>query len=127
MACPICIENITEDEEVKELPCKHQYHIECINQWIAQKNKHVICPVCRWEDETSRPPFEPLHTTIPIPNTVSQTTIITPEIFRCKMLASCLITLALVTLAVFISVAISSSLNNASNRFQMKRWNFGFN
>lgn len=42
--CSICKEDYLEDESIKLLECKHNFHKDCINIWLAI---HSSCPVCR--------------------------------------------------------------------------------
>jgi len=43
--CTICLTEIIEDEDVKKLPCNHQFHSDCIKPWFDQGNNN--CPNCR--------------------------------------------------------------------------------
>lgn len=43
--CPICLENLIEN--IAETNCKHQFHFECLSDWIHSKKKIIfICPTC---------------------------------------------------------------------------------
>ncbi|KAJ3673373.1 hypothetical protein LUZ60_006747 [Juncus effusus] len=47
-ACVVCLEGLFEREEeglVKEMPCGHKYHGDCIEKWLRI---HGSCPVCRF-------------------------------------------------------------------------------
>ena len=42
-SCPICWESY--DKTCRILPCKHIFHIHCIQQWFEQES---TCPTCRY-------------------------------------------------------------------------------
>jgi hypothetical protein len=45
--CPICLEEFEvadPSEQVLALPCFHQFHKACVEQWLQEKD---MCPVCR--------------------------------------------------------------------------------
>ncbi|WJX95193.1 RING-type E3 ubiquitin transferase [Trifolium repens] len=41
--CCICQEEYLIGEEIGKLDCAHIFHVNCIKQWLAEKN---ICPLC---------------------------------------------------------------------------------
>jgi hypothetical protein len=43
ITCTVCLNDFEENEEVKQLPCKHYFHTECIEKWLQQKD---ACPLC---------------------------------------------------------------------------------
>ncbi|TPX38934.1 hypothetical protein SeLEV6574_g07512 [Synchytrium endobioticum] len=43
--CQVCLQKYKVDETMKTCPCGHQYHAECIDEWL-RKGK-LDCPLCR--------------------------------------------------------------------------------
>jgi E3 ubiquitin-protein ligase SIS3 len=43
-ACPICLDEFEVDTEVRGLPCAHNFHSACIDEWLRLS---VQCPHCR--------------------------------------------------------------------------------
>ena len=42
--CSVCLGELTAGERLKELPCGHVYHAECIGQWLRRQR---VCPLCK--------------------------------------------------------------------------------
>lgn len=43
--CSICKEDFILNQKVRQLPCGHLFHGECIVPWLSQ---HCSCPLCRF-------------------------------------------------------------------------------
>lgn len=37
-------EEYVTGDEVGDLPCKHRFHVDCIQEWMGLKN---WCPICK--------------------------------------------------------------------------------
>lgn len=44
LSCTICHEDYKNDDAILRLPCRHEYHKKCLNEWF---NKQKSCPMCR--------------------------------------------------------------------------------
>jgi len=51
--CLVCQCGFHTGDVVKTLPCEHEYHSECIDQWLAD---HDTCPLCQKSIDIHGPP-----------------------------------------------------------------------
>ncbi len=42
--CAICIDNFGNGDIVRELPCKHEFHASCVDEWLQTT---PLCPMCK--------------------------------------------------------------------------------
>jgi E3 ubiquitin-protein ligase BIG BROTHER-like protein len=47
--CAICCCVIVDNHLVKDLPCNHLYHAECLSKWLS---KNTACPLCKFDIST---------------------------------------------------------------------------
>ncbi|CAE7544580.1 RHA2B [Symbiodinium sp. CCMP2456] len=48
--CAICLAALEPGCKVSSLPCRHVFHVECIERWMLQAarvNRALCCPLCR--------------------------------------------------------------------------------
>jgi len=43
-SCCICCDELQDGRQLCVLPCSHQYHSVCIQQWLVTNS---VCPICR--------------------------------------------------------------------------------
>jgi len=53
--CPVCLKHFDQDDELKSLPCGHEFHTTCLMPWL---NKTSSCPLCRHELPTDDKDYE---------------------------------------------------------------------
>lgn len=51
--CSICLEEFSEREVVRELPCRHLYHNQCVDTWLRKYN--ALCPNCKTPIKSTKP------------------------------------------------------------------------
>ncbi|KAJ1660179.1 hypothetical protein IWQ61_000860 [Dispira simplex] len=44
--CAVCIDEIERGQLVRQLPCNHLFHLECIDEWLTEKSG--VCPLCKF-------------------------------------------------------------------------------
>ncbi|CAH1451637.1 unnamed protein product [Lactuca virosa] len=44
--CCICLAKYANDDELRELPCCHFFHVECVDKWLKI---NATCPLCKSE------------------------------------------------------------------------------
>ena len=42
--CVICQDTINKHDIIRQLICLHNFHIECVDEWLLEK---CICPLCK--------------------------------------------------------------------------------
>jgi len=53
--CPVCLEAFAADRPIKQTPCEHVFHMECLGGWLQVARS---CPLCR-ADLTEEAPVGP--------------------------------------------------------------------
>ncbi|CAJ1955174.1 unnamed protein product [Sphenostylis stenocarpa] len=48
--CCICLAKYADDDELRELPCSHVFHVVCVDKWLKI---NASCPLCKTEVGTS--------------------------------------------------------------------------
>jgi len=43
-SCAVCMENYVNGDELRSLPCRHEFHTKCVDEWLKLRN---TCPLCR--------------------------------------------------------------------------------
>ncbi|XVE85653.1 hypothetical protein DITRI_Ditri17bG0107700 [Diplodiscus trichospermus] len=46
VACAVCLCEIEEDDEIRELRCNHLLHKVCLDRWLGY-SVSTTCPICR--------------------------------------------------------------------------------
>lgn len=41
--CAICLEEFCDGQELRIVPCQHEFHKKCIDKWLNEK---WTCPLC---------------------------------------------------------------------------------
>ncbi|XP_040091397.1 RING finger protein 11-like [Oryx dammah] len=53
--CAVCLTDLVPGDPIRPLPCKHVYHLGCINEWLSRS---FTCPLCRGPADAAKPLFQ---------------------------------------------------------------------
>ncbi|OMJ26538.1 Receptor homology region, transmembrane domain- and RING domain-containing protein 1 [Smittium culicis] len=55
--CLICFEVIDVGDSIREIPCNHIFHLNCLDTWLESRS--VYCPTCRFNLHVDTSNFSP--------------------------------------------------------------------
>ena len=53
VCCAVCLGSFDVGDELRTLPCRHEYHVKCIDEWLIGKGRRLwlddlpACPLCK--------------------------------------------------------------------------------
>ena len=59
--CVVCLGEYAAGQELRELPCKHFFHRECIDEWLLGRGRSLSTP-----DDLRRLPSCPMCKAVPL-------------------------------------------------------------
>ncbi|KAJ2357734.1 E3 ubiquitin-protein ligase rnf13 [Coemansia erecta] len=57
--CAVCLDDFAVGDKVRLLPCKHYFHVSCIDQWLTKNT--AVCPLCNLNISTAFDHVEPVN------------------------------------------------------------------
>ncbi|KAL3655342.1 hypothetical protein CASFOL_001128 [Castilleja foliolosa] len=45
--CAVCLSSLKGEMGTRVLPCRHEFHVACVDRWLAVPCFNSTCPVCR--------------------------------------------------------------------------------
>ena len=57
--CNICLSQFQGGDNVRILPCRHEFHAGCIDKWLLEGHVRRTCPCCRFDICSTDPDGEP--------------------------------------------------------------------
>eukprot|EP00897_Mesotaenium_endlicherianum_P006970 jgi/Mesen1/6300/ME000325S05435 len=70
--CVVCLEDYEDGEKLRVLPCRHEFHVPCIDQWLT--TRRPFCPVCKRDARDTSPP-PPSMSSPPPPSSSTSTAV----------------------------------------------------
>lgn len=44
VTCAVCLCDAQDGDSLRRLPCKHEFHVQCVDRWLEN---HTTCPLCK--------------------------------------------------------------------------------